>query len=77
MPIEDKAYKKNIIGIKNAAINNEKYCQAFKKIKNNGDNKCKNLYQVWFDKEDKCIIVSFYNGEKLKEQESNSEIINI
>ena len=22
-------------------------------ILNNGDNKCKNLYQVWFDKEDK------------------------
>ena len=77
MPITPSAYKKNIVGIKNAAKNNENYCQGFKKIKNGGDNKCNNLYQVWFDSKEKCIIVSFYNGQKLKEQESNSESINI
>ena len=79
MPEPDniKSYNKHIVGIKNAAINKKEYSLFAKKIKNNGENKYKNLYQVWFDKKEKCIIVSFYNGEKLKESESNSKSITI
>lgn len=51
------SYDKNIIELTKAFNRNKKTCIAIK-----AKNKAKNVYQIWFDKKYKCIIISFYNG---------------
>jgi hypothetical protein len=51
------SYHKNIVELTKAYYRNKKTCIAIK-----AKNRAKNVYQIWFDKQNKYIIISLYNG---------------